>query len=192
MHRRERVASVAVLFLLVLALLPGCADDGAAPTPQPESAALEPIDEDPALVEIFAIVRDYRTRLLAAGLDGDDLRRLAAADDPRATSRRMGLTDEDMAARDARFRAAIDDLVARNPEAGLADGGCDACAEEGVEGLAQWLDDEPTFASARILFLCNIVPLVEDIVSCAQDNDFGTDAMYACAHLAICRHCSYC
>ena len=97
-----------------------------------------------------------------------------------------------MAARDARFRAAVDDLAARYPDAREDAADCAPCGAEGDGGLAAWLDSEPTFESARIVFLCEIFPLAMDIFNCVHTTEWLSDDMYECVDAAICRNCSGC
>ena len=71
-------------------------------------------------------------------------------------------------------------------------GDCGSCVEEAHEGLAAWLDSEPTFESARIVFLCEIYPLVMDLMTCVHTTAWLGDDMYECVDAAICRNCSGC
>lgn len=188
----SRVPAVVFFCLVFLPFWTGCADDSASTAVELQPPGQVPVSEDPAVAEIVALTRDFRTRVLAAGLDGDDVRRLSRSGDPHALSHRVGYSPEDMAARDARLGAAVDDLVARHPEARESATACAPCGDEGFEAWAAWLDSEPNFEPARVVFLCEIVPLVLDILNCIDTTPFLSDAMFACVDAALCRNCTGC
>lgn len=178
--------TVVVLLFSVL-VFAGCSDDGATPDgPAPPADSVD-VSQDPAMTEILGILADYRLRAVVAGLDADDVLASLASTEPHALSRRIGYTEDEIAARDARMLAAVGDLRARFPEARASGGfGDDAAA------LAAWLDGEPSIAMARrpVYVWCEMAGLVDAVVSCFGSEQPFTDAMYSCVFQAVCNNCT--
>lgn len=164
----------------------GCQEDTASFEDNSSPSEAVDVSKDPAVVEIAGILADYRARAIVAGIDGDDVFDALASDDPHALSRRIGYTDDEIAARDARMAAALADLEARfgpiPPGSREGDGGA---------AFAAWLDGSPSLEVARrpVVMLCEVVGLVRDATECVNTNPFGTDAMYSCIVSAVCANC---
>ena len=184
---RTLLRSSLVLFLVAAAI--GCADSEPSAPPALMAAGIA-TDSDPALREIVDIVVDYRTRALEAGLTGDEARQLHRTGDPQALSRRIGYSAEEIHSRDARMRAAVTDLLARQGRGSEpAPTPCVPCGDEVIEGFAAWLDSAPSSEFARMVMYCEVESLVGDVVRCVRTQSFGSDGFYGCIRIAICSNC---
>lgn len=175
-----------VLVVLLSWVLTGCGDDAASPPIDRPTDPTVDLSRDPAMLEVLGILDEFRTRTVLSGVGGDGVLEAFASDDPFALSRRIGYSDEAIAARTERLRSAIEDLRDRyGPvEAGssTADGGA---------AFAASIDADPTLPLARqeIYLVCEIVGLLRDAFSCHAGYNILSDEYIGCMIGAVCDNC---
>lgn len=176
-----------VVLLFSLFVFAGCQDDTASPDDLGTSSDVADVAQDPAVAEILAILRDYQIRSIVSGIDGHAVLDALASDDPHALSRRIGYTDDEIAARDARMRVALDDLRSRFEPDDFGHGSGD-----GGASFAAWIDSDPSLSLERapVYIICEMNGLMRDVGNCFSSTGPMTDGMYTCIFEAICNNCT--